>query len=319
MTEEEPRILVICGATATGKTDLAFNWAKRLQTEIVSFDSVQVYKRFDIGTAKPSKFMMKEVKHYFIDEVEPDEIFSAGDFRRKAMPLIDNLVKSRGTAVLVGGTGFYLQALLKGMYEAPPVDPAIKNSLQQEVIEKGLGKLHSELSEKDPVWAKRVHPNDQYRILRALELVRSGVKPSELRESFEGSSGHPGYLLGYPITVIGLRRKKEILKSVIETRTAGMLGKGLIEETESLIRDYPNPRPRPLDSVGYKEVASFLEGKISREAIGPEIVKNTLALVKRQSTWFKRDTQIRWFDPDEEAPLLGDFLRATFTLNVLDS
>ena len=237
------KIIVICGPTATGKTEVAFELAKKLQTEIISFDSVQIYQELDIGTAKPPENLRREIPHHLVDELAPQVIFTAGDFRRRALELIAGRADQK-YLILVGGTGFYLQALLKGMYDIPEVPQATKLALKEESVTKGFKKLYKELQARDPDYAKRIHPNDSYRILRGLELLRSGEKTmSEIQRQFK-SQGLPN-----PVIQFGLRRKKETLKDAIESRTDYMLARGLVEEVEGLLKKYPDGF-RALESVG---------------------------------------------------------------------
>jgi tRNA dimethylallyltransferase len=287
-----PRLVVICGPTATGKTEVAFELAKNLKTEIISFDSIQVYKELNIGAAKPTLELRKIIPHHLVDEIDPFVNFSAGDFRKRALEEILKL-STKKYIVLVGGTGFYLQALIKGMYAIPPIDPKIKEDLLKEAESRGMAALYDELKIKDGEYAKKIHPNDRYRILRGLEVLRSGVKSiSEMKEEFKPED--------FPFEVLqfGLRRKKEVLKEAIQSRTEFMLASGLIEETKSLLQKYPR-NLRPLESVGYKEVVKFVSGELPQENLVPAIVSSTLQLAKRQSTWFKRDKKIQWFDPDD--------------------
>lgn len=289
---KNPTLIIICGPTATGKTEVAFDVAKKLKTEIISFDSVQIYKELDIGAAKPSLEFRQEIPHHLIDEVNPDQLFTAGDFRKQALDEIAKLSEKK-YIVLVGGTGFYLQALIKGMYEIPSIDPQIKINLIEESKLKGMDSLYAELVKKDPAYAKRIHPNDSYRILRGLEVLRSGSKSlTKMREEFKSAP------LPNKIVQIGLRRKKEILRQVVESRTECMIASGLIEETSQLLKKYPQGI-RPLESVGYKEAVKFISGELTQGELLPTIVTHTLQLAKRQYTWFKRDPAIKWFDPDE--------------------
>jgi len=291
--KNSPRLIVISGATATGKTDVAFALAKKLECEILSFDSVQIYKHLDIGTAKPPLWMRNEIPHHLIDEIEPSEPFTAGDFQRRARKII-SLENKKKNIVLVGGTGFYLQALLRGMYEIPVVTRVVKEKLLVEQQTRGLDVLYAELKTKDSEYAKRIHPNDSYRILRALELIRSGTKTvTEIRAEF--STHH----FPYPVLHIGLRRKRDSLLDSVAKRTEKMIESGLIEETKSLIKNLGRDL-KPLESVGYRETVAFLDGVLDRNSLKDQIVRSTMALAKRQSTWFKKDESIIWLDPDVE-------------------
>jgi tRNA dimethylallyltransferase len=287
-----PKLIVICGPTATGKTEVAFSLAKKMNSEIISFDSIQVFKRFNIGAAKPPPNYLKEIKHHLIDEIEPHTPFTAGDFRRQATQILQ--ASDREYMVLVGGTGFYLQALLKGMHEIPEVSAETKIKLQEDLALKGLVPLFKELQSLDPEYTKKIHINDQYRIVRALELLYSGSKTvTEINESFESSPPL------FSTQLIGLRRKREVLRTAVESRTNFMLRNGLVDEVRGLIRDFSTTL-KPLQSVGYREVTQFLNGEIKEEELESLITTSTLQLAKRQATWFKRDQETKWHDPDEE-------------------
>ncbi len=283
------RVIVICGSTATGKTSLALALARKFKSEIINFDSVQVYKEFDIGTAKPSRHELELVKHRLIDEVEPDENFTAGDFRRRALEVLEP------GSILCGGTGFYLQALLKGMFEAPPANDFVKHKLAAEVKSLGLEKLHLRLKQLDPETAARIHINDQYRIIRALEIIQSeGKTLSEIKRKFVPEP--------FPFSVlkIGLRREKDKLREAIAQRSAVMMKNGLIAEVKGLVAKWGRDI-RPLQAVGYKEALEFLNGNIGTEReLAGLISLHTLQLAKRQATWFKRDLEIHWMDPDKQ-------------------
>lgn len=291
------KLVVVCGATATGKSELAFEMAKRLQTEIISFDSVQVYRHMNIGTAKPDSHVLSAIKHHLIDEVEPDQVFTAGDFRRKALEILGALEKKHQHVVLVGGTGFYLQALLKGMYDLPPISCETKMRLQEELKTRGRHEMYEELRTRDPSYAQRVHPQDTYRIVRALEILHSGsLTVTEIRQKFDQ------FRFPYPVVQIGMKRKKDVLRLRIERRTEEMLKQGLLAETKDLLERYGEVRP--LFSVGYREAVAWLKGQLPEDQIPSAIVKSTMELAKRQTTWFKRDEQIQWYDPDQEGSLI---------------
>ncbi len=290
------KLVVICGATATGKSNLSLNLARKLKCEIINFDSVQVYKELNIGTAKPSASELKEIPHHLIDIVKPSELFTAGDFRRRALDILSSLSTKYEHCILVGGTGFYLNALLNGMFPAPPSDELVKHKLMKELCgERGLGKLYEELQQRDPVAALKIHGNDSYRILRALEIMRSqGKSLTEIRKEFKAEK------LPYEVIKIGLRREKGILREAILRRSEQMVDEGLVNEVRGLISKY-GADLRPLSSVGYKETAQFLNGEISSVSeLISRISMSTLQLAKRQTTWFKRDPEMRWFDPDKE-------------------
>ncbi|MDZ4676617.1 MAG: tRNA (adenosine(37)-N6)-dimethylallyltransferase MiaA [Oligoflexia bacterium] len=286
------KVVSICGATATGKTAIAFQLAQKLNTEIISFDSLQIYQELNIGTAKPPPEMLNAIRHHLIDEIKPTEVFTAGDFRKQALQILKTLSDSKDFAILVGGTGFYLQALLKGMHDIPEVSTEVKHKLKADLKALGSTELYEELQISDPQYATKIHPNDTYRILRGLELIRSGKGPTQIRNDFNPQK------FPYTLVQLGLRRKKEVLKNAIEVRTNNMFEQGILNETQTLVKKYSKDL-RPLQSVGYKECVMHLDGQISIKQAQDLITQNTMALAKRQSTWFKRDNTIHWFDPDD--------------------
>jgi len=287
-----PTLVIVCGATATGKTEVAFELAKGLKTEIISFDSVQVYKEFNIGAAKPSLELRRVIPHHLVDEIDPPTSFSAGDFRKRALEEILKL-SNKEYVVLVGGTGFYLQALLNGMYSTSIIDPKFKEELLIDAKRVGMPKLFEELKKRDSEYAAKIHPNDTYRILRGLEVLRSGVASlSQMKSDFKPQP------ITNEIVQFGLRRKKDILREAIQNRAEYMVSGGLLGEARSLLEKYPRAL-RPLESVGYKEAVKCILGELPIEELIPSIVRSTLQLAKRQSTWFKRDEKIHWLDTDE--------------------
>lgn len=309
----DPRthLLLVVGPTACGKTDFAVDAAEaraRLTgeplPEILNCDSVQFFEGVDIGAAKPTREQLARVPHHLVGHVPLGSAYTAGDFRRDALKVIED----RGTKGLtrflpVGGSGFYVQALEKGMYEVPEVPESIKSELSRDLEAQGLPALHTELARRDPESAQKIQPQDRYRVLRALEILRSspgGGTLSEIRAQFEKSRGPSPFR----VSKIGLFRPRDVLRRRIEERTRRMIQEGLIEEVESL-RAKGLGAWSPMQSVGYKETQEFLDGKISRDELEPLIVTSTMQLAKRQMTWFKRDTSIHWFDTEQglSAPL----------------
>jgi tRNA dimethylallyltransferase len=288
------RVVVICGATATGKTKLALNLAAHWKRDIINFDSVQVYRGFDIGSAKPSQAEQKLVPHFLIDIANPDINYSAGDFCRDASAVLTARMNlSDPLALLVGGTGFYLKALTSGMDQAPPSDPEVKKKWESRLKERGSEELHKELAKRDETSASKIHPHDSYRVLRALEIIDiTGLKLSRIKQV-------KGPKLDLKYFKVGLRRKREILFRAILQRAERMVGDGLIEETKELAKVW-GKEARPLKSVGYLQAMKYLNGEIkTKENLIAEIALRTRQLAKRQNTWFKADKEIYWIDPDE--------------------
>jgi tRNA dimethylallyltransferase len=275
-------LIVICGATASGKSGLALELAQRLNTIIISADSRQVYREFDIGTAKPSLAEQKLVPHYLIDICEPTENLTLAQYQLKAQNLIDN--STNYPLLLVGGTGLYIKSITKGL-KIPRVSP--QPELRLQLIALGQTQLYAYLTQVDPIAAKKIHANDQVRTLRALEVFYVTAKPIS-----EQQGENPP---DYPILQIGLDGEVEELDRRIEIRTHQMIELGLVKEVEYLIQKYGQDLPL-LDTLGYAEIKQYLAGDLSLgEAIDLTIL-HTRQFAKRQRTWFRAYPEIEWFD-----------------------
>ena len=301
-------LIFIVGATAVGKTDLALELAKLVQSRkktpvgILNGDSIQLYKELNIGSAKPDFSSNPYINFYLFNELKAPKVSTAGFFRKKALEILNQKLPTE-ILFLVGGSGFYLQALEKGMYPVKnllkkPSDSASYSSLLHDSRRIGnlpknksdTKELYKELAQKDPKLAVKISPNDKYRILRALSLIKTERKTvSQIKKEFKEQR------LVWPYLKIGLQIPKEQLLKRVQQRTQVMLKKGLIEETQDLVnKGFKNWRP--LNSIGYKEVLLYLDGKIKKEELESDIVSKTMKLAKKQKTWFKKDKNIRWFD-----------------------
>ena len=282
--------IFIVGPTAVGKSEFSRFAARKETGEIVNSDSLQFYKGLEIGTAKPSAEEMKQVPHHLFDLVDLGGQFTASDYRREALELFER--RRPIHLFFVGGSGFYFQALEKGMYEVPNVPDRIHRELMAEV---DLSSLYEELKVKDPETARRVESRDCYRIVRALGVIRaSGRTLTEIRNEFEQKKGE----LPAPVTKIGLTMERRLLRDKVTQRAEQMLEKGLIDETQDLIdRGYGDWFP--LRSVGYRECQKFLREKGSRDELLESIITSTMQLTKRQMTWFRRDPDVRWYERGE--------------------
>ncbi|MBY0371932.1 tRNA (adenosine(37)-N6)-dimethylallyltransferase MiaA [bacterium] len=282
--------LAIVGPTASGKTGFAIELAKRVGGEIVCVDSTTVYKGFDIGTSKPTAQQQQQVPHHLLDILDPDDAFNASDFVARARKHMEEISSRGKIPLLVGGSYFYLRALQQGMYPTGGYDDSTLESLTDEYsTDAGLdkAKLHEALSKADPAAAAALHPNDSYRVLRALALTRQGVKPSELKPS---QGMEDGWLwMKYAMAV---SRKR--LETHIAERTNTMVRSGLAEEVRGL--QAKHPKAKALGSIGYAETARFLKKEISEETWITEINQNTRRLLKRQTTWLRSDEEIRYVD-----------------------
>ena len=310
----KPHLLFVVGSTATGKSDLAVEIAERVvQAEIINSDSVAFYDEVQIGAAKPSAELLARAKHHLVGHIHAPRKYTAGDFRKDALEIITG--NSPPSAVTVnrdgvgdcflvpGGSGFYTQALEKGMYDVGDPDPEIKAAIANEAESEGFAKLFEELRSRDP--ETKIQSADHYRIQRAIEILRAnpGQTMTQIRAQFEAAK------VPQPFTSkkIGLFRPRDTLRQKVTERTRRMIELGLIEEVESL-RQKGLHAWSPMQSVGYKEVQAYLDGQITRDELEPLIVTSTMQLAKSQMTWFKRDPDTRWFDPDsqwKEAVLAG--------------
>ncbi|WP_414751881.1 tRNA (adenosine(37)-N6)-dimethylallyltransferase MiaA [Anabaena sp. CCY 9910] len=279
------KLIVICGATATGKSGLALNLAMRLSSVILSADSRQVYREFDIGTAKPTLAEQKAVAHYLIDICTPRETMTVADYQEQAQALINSLPVS--PLLLVGGTGLYIRSIVLGM-KIPRVAPNYELRSQLESL--GQNTLYGILQQVDPVAAQKIHPNDPVRTLRAVEVFYVTGIPISAQQGENPPD--------YPILQIGLDCEMERLGERIHQRTEKMIADGLVAEVEYLCQKYGADLPL-LNTLGYQEIKHYLAGEINLEAAKELIVLHTRQFAKRQRTWFKASPRIEWFNADD--------------------
>ncbi|MBD2251966.1 tRNA (adenosine(37)-N6)-dimethylallyltransferase MiaA [Nostoc parmelioides] len=279
------KLIVICGATATGKSGLALNLAMRLGSVILSADSRQVYREFDIGTAKPTLAEQKAVPHYLIDICTPRETMTVADYQEQAQALINSPPVS--PLLLVGGTGLYIRSIVQGM-KIPRVAPNYELRSQLESL--GQTTLYGILQQVDPVAAQKIHPHDPVRTLRAVEVFYVTGIPISAQQGENPPD--------YPILQIGLDCEMERLGERIHKRTEQMIADGLVGEVEYLCQKYGADLPL-LNTLGYQEIKQYLAGEISLEAAKELIVLHTRQFAKRQRTWFRAYPQIEWFNADE--------------------
>jgi tRNA dimethylallyltransferase len=292
------RMVLILGVTGSGKGQLAFNLAEALGAEIISIDSMKVYRRMDIGTSKQPKEARKRVKHHLIDVVEPSESFSVATFLGLAQKAIERIRDRSRLIIAVGGTALYIKALLYGLFEGPGTDDQIRSELRDRAQIEGLTQLHRELAEVDPVAAERINPNDSKRIIRALEVFRITGKPiSGLQKQFAAEKSLHDW------TIIGLRRPKTEESKRINARVKKMLADGLVDEVKSLLAEEKPLSPQARCAIGYAEIINYLNGEMNLEEATELMKKNTRRLAKSQRTWFKTFRNVNWLDiePDEPA------------------
>jgi tRNA dimethylallyltransferase len=285
----EPLLVVILGPTGSGKTALSLFLAERLRGEIVSCDSVAVYRELEIGTAKPSHEERRRVPHHLIDMAAPEELVTAGDYARKARQAVREISSRGHLPVVVGGTGLYLRALLEGLFAGPPRSEELRARLRDRAAERGPEYLHRMLQRLDPKAARAVHANDVPKVIRALEVFLASRTP--MTELWRRGSDPLG---GYRILRLGLNPDRETLYQRLNARASEMFSQGLVEETRGL-RLRHGPALRPLASLGYKQAAQHLEGDLSLEQAIAAAQQGHRNYAKRQMTWFRSEPNVRWF------------------------
>ena len=281
-------LIVLVGATAGGKSSLALKLAEVFGGEIVSCDSVAVYREMEIGTAKPSFEERARLPHHMIDVFSPNESCTAGDYSRGAREALAAICERGHLPIVAGGTGLYLRALIDGLFPAPPQQPGLREELRKQAEEHGAGHLHAKLAKLDPAAAGATHVNDVSKVIRAIEVSLAADQP--LTEQWE--QGRDA-LTGYRILRLGLDPGRERLYERINDRAAAMFNRGLVEETERLVERY-GYGCRPLTSLGYAEAISVLRSEATREEAIARAQQGHRNYAKRQGTWFRRDKEIHW-------------------------
>lgn len=287
---DKPKVIVICGPTASGKTSLSISLAKKINGEIVSCDSMQIYKEMDIGSAKPTVEEMQEIKHYLVDFVSPEKRYSVSEYKEDASKAIEEIINKGKTPIIVGGTGLYLNSLIYNIqYNEMEVDLNYRRELEKEAEEYGLEVLYNRAKEIDPEAMEKVSANDKKRITRVLEIYNAtGRNKTELEKKSRKE-------VPYNYLIFGINMERSILYDRINKRVDIMLEQGLIEEVKNLINKYSNMLTA-MQGLGYKEVKEFLDGNISKEEMIEKIKMETRRYAKRQITWFKRIENIIWLD-----------------------
>lgn len=295
--EKLQKIYFILGCTACGKSALSCELARKLGGQIISVDSMKIYRRMNIGTATPSKEIRAEIKHYCIDIVEPGEAFSVADYVRRNDDAVASTRAEGAIPLAVGGTSLYIKAMTEGLFQAPPADAELRADLANRAAEEGLAVLHAELAKADPAAAERIHPNDEKRILRALEVFqKTGTPISDLQTQWDSPAGAKENCI-----LIGLRRSREDLHRRINSRVRKMVQMGLREEVEGLLAEPDGLAPQAAQAVGYAELIAHFRGHEKSFDKAIERIKiNTRRLAKKQRTWHRRWQQVRWFDLGED-------------------
>jgi tRNA dimethylallyltransferase len=281
-------LAAVTGPTGAGKSELALALARRFQGEILNCDSLQVYRYFDIGSAKLSKPERAGIRHHLLDIADPDQLFTAGDYARLARAAARDIASRGRLPVVVGGTGFYLRAMLDGLFEGPPRDPQLRDKLNLRAARRP-NLLHRYLRRLDPAAAQRIHSNDRNKLVRAIEVCLTARRPlSELHRA--GAAP----LEGFRLCLLGLDPPRAALYAKLDERCRHMLRHGLIEEVQSILdRGYP-PTSKPFEALGYKQALLFLQGSYTFDQALEEMQRHTRHYAKRQWTWFKRDPRIHW-------------------------
>jgi tRNA dimethylallyltransferase len=281
-----------------GKSRIAVPVAKLLGTEVLAADSRQVYRSMDVGTDKPTHEERQGVAHRLIDLLEPDQGVNAGWYRQRALEEIDRLYESRQLPLIVGGTGLYIRALLRGLCPAPAAHPEIRAELSKMSQEQGRDRLYAELVVVDPESAARLHPNDEAKVMRAIEVFRVTGEPLSALQAqhvFQRSMFSP--------LLIGLHRPKEMLYRRIEERIEWQLAHGMVEETRRLLDHGYEPELGAMKGLGYRQVAGYLKGDYDYAEMVRRYKRDTRHFAKRQMTWFRKEPGIEWIEMNDECPL----------------
>ena len=292
---EKPKVVVICGPTASGKTALSIELAKQIQGEIVSADSMQIYKYMNIGTAKPTKEEMQGIKHYLIDNISPDERYSVADFKVDAKKAIREIIKKGKSAIVVGGTGLYIDSLIYEIeYPEIKFDDEYRKELEKQVEEQGLEELYKKAVQIDEQAMKKISKNDKKRILRILEIYKATGKTKTEQETESRKKE-----VEFDYYVYAIDWERELLYDRINKRVDIMIKEGLIEEVKSILQKYKT-FPTAMQGLGYKEVVEYLENKLTKEEMIEKIKQDTRRYAKRQLTWFRKNKQTKWLDGTNE-------------------
>lgn len=277
-----------------GKTALSIEIAKRVHGEIVSADSMQIYKEMDIGSAKPTKEEMEGIPHYLLDFVSPKERYSVADYKKEATKAIEEILKKGKTPIVVGGTGLYIDALIYNIdYPEIEFDETYRKQLERRVEQEGLPSLYEEANQIDEQAMKRISPNDQKRILRVLEVYHQTGKTKTEQEVMSRQKEVP-----YDYQVYALTMPREQLYDRINKRVDIMLEQGLVEEVKKILETYPE-FPTAMQALGYKEIKEYLEGNVEKEEAIETIKQETRRYAKRQLTWFRKNKQTKWLDANQ--------------------
>jgi tRNA dimethylallyltransferase len=295
--EKNKLLIVIAGPTAVGKTAVAIDIAKRLGTEIISADSRQVYREMNIGTAKPSRAELSTVKHHFVDTHSMEVDYDAASYGRDALAVINTLFQDKDFVILCGGSGLYIKAVCEGFDEIPDVPESIRKDLIKNFEESGIEWLQQRMGEIDPEHFQEIDQQNPHRLIRALEVKLATGK------SIAGFRGKKNVKHDFEILKIGLELPREQLNQRIEARVDRMITDGLFDEAKSL---YPYKTKNALQTVGYQEVFTYIDGLCDYDEAIRQLKQNTRRYAKRQMTWFRRDADMKWFGPDDVEKIMEE-------------
>ena len=299
---KRPPLLAIVGPTGVGKTAVAVRLGSALPLEAVNADSRQVYRGMDIGTSKPTAEERAALPHHLVDVIDPDERYHVARFRAEALVALRGIRERGRLPVLVGGTGLYVRALLKGLKPAPPADPALRQELERQAEAQGVAALHERLATLDREAAGRLHPNDRVRIIRAIEVrMVAGAPDPEAEAAADWRHSVPAWHL----LMVGLRQKEGVLRAQLAERARGMLNRGMLEEVRRLReKGYDESLPA-MGGIGYRQFSAVLAGRLTEEEALRLMIRDTVRYAKRQMTWFARDPEICWIDVDDAGGVEG--------------
>ena len=303
-------LLCILGPTAVGKTEIAIQLAQRLNAEIVSVDSRQIYRQMDIGTAKPTYQEQQAAPHHLIDCVDISQPFTVADYKHLADTTISEIRNRNKQVILAGGAGLYFRAIVDGLFEGPGADAKLRKKLHLEAEEYGVDGLHNRLRNYDPISADRIHPNNLTRVIRAIEVYElTGVPLSELQQQWKDKKQQ------YAIIAFGLTMPRPLLNDRINQRVDVMLANGLVKEVETILEAGHVRNSFALQSFGYKELIAYLDGESTYVEAVEQLKQNTRKFAKRQMTWFKKDKRIQWLErntrPNNVENIVNEIINST--------
>jgi tRNA dimethylallyltransferase len=302
---ERPSLVIVLGPTGAGKSGLAIELAEAFKGEILNADSMQVYRYMDIGTAKPTPEERRSIKHHLVDLVFPDQPFHAGLYRMLGRSTIDSLYRKGTPIFVVGGAGLYIKALLQGLFASPRIDPSVRERLKDEAEEKGGEFLYQRLKEVDPEAADRVHSNDLFRTIRALEVFESTGFPISFFRDQHRFNDRP-----YLTLKIGLEMDRDKLYCRIEERVDRMIERGFLQEVEGLLEMGYGRGLMPMQSLGYKQMVQFLFNELDWDEAVRQMKRDTRHYAKRQWTWFKADGEVNWRDASADRKKIFEEVRS---------